>query len=230
MEEEVHGFVDYQSSSNARRLNPDAKIIFKLDRIVLDELTEDPLLSNYCCLVIDEAHERTISIDVIMGRIKYILEHRKDFKIIVTSASLDTALFRDYFNKKILKVEGRMYPVTEIFRPLNFIQDTKQKIERIIFDEVLEADWSRVRDDFKGHILAFCSGIDEITQLVHSFQQKLSDKNFKILSLHGRLSSEEQKEVFKESKLTKIIFATRIAETSITINGVKVVIDPGMDR
>ena len=95
-------------------------------------MTADPLLSNYCCLVIDEAHERTISIDVILGRVKHILSNRKDFKVIVTSASLDTGLFRDYFQKQILKVEGRMYPVTEIFRPLEFIQDTKEKIERIL--------------------------------------------------------------------------------------------------
>ena len=91
---------------------------------------------------------------------KHILEKRRDFKIIVTSASLDTGLFRDYFKKQILKVQGRMFPVTEIFRPLEFIKDIKAKIERILIGEILEPDMTRVKDEYKGHILAFCSGID----------------------------------------------------------------------
>jgi ATP-dependent helicase HrpA len=114
MEETVHGFVDYQTSLTSK-VNEKAKIVFKMDRLVLDELKVDPQLSKYCCLVIDEAHERTISIDVILGLIKNLLTLRKDFKIIVTSASMDTELFRRYFKTEILKVSGRMYPVQEIF-------------------------------------------------------------------------------------------------------------------
>ena len=110
MEESVHSFVDYQASSNSA-INEKAKIVFKLDRLVLDELTVDPILSKYCCLVIDEAHERTLSIDIILGLIKNLLQKRKDFKIIVTSASMDTQLFKKYFETEILKVSGRMYPV-----------------------------------------------------------------------------------------------------------------------
>lgn len=89
-------FVDYVASAG-KSASRSAKIIFKLDRLVLDELTEDNILSNYSCLVIDEAHERTISIDVILGLIKGLLEKRKDFKIIVTSASMDIQLFENYF-------------------------------------------------------------------------------------------------------------------------------------
>lgn len=92
MGENVGEFVDYMASIG-RRVSPKAKIIFKLDRLVLDELTEDPILSNYSCLVIDEAHERTISIDVILGLIKELLKKRTDFKVIVTSASMDVELF-----------------------------------------------------------------------------------------------------------------------------------------
>ena len=119
MEESLHNFVDYQASENTK-VNENAKIVFKLDRLVLDELTTDPVLSKYCCLVIDEAHERTISIDVILGLIKSLLKKRKDFKIIVTSASMDTKLFKDYFKTEIMKVSGRMYPVQEIFRPYEY--------------------------------------------------------------------------------------------------------------
>ena len=110
MEEEVHNFVDYQTSLLSEP-NKNAKIVFKMDRLVLDELKIDPILSKYCCLVIDEAHERTISIDVILGLIKMLLSRRKGFKVIITSASMDTELFKKYYNTKILKVSGRMFPV-----------------------------------------------------------------------------------------------------------------------
>ena len=83
---------------------------------------------------------------MILARVKNILEKRKDFKIIVTSASLDTGLFKEYFQKEILKVQGRMFPVTEIFRPLEFIKDIKSKIERILIGEILEADMTRVKE------------------------------------------------------------------------------------
>mgnify|MGYP000606653491 CR=1 FL=1 len=106
----MHGFVDYQTSLTTK-VNDKAKIVFKMDRLVLDELKTDPRLSKYCCLVIDEAHERTISIDVILGLIKKLLTLRNDFKIIVTSASMDTDLFRRYYKTEILKVSGRMFPV-----------------------------------------------------------------------------------------------------------------------
>lgn len=88
----VGGFVDYVASAG-KQANKDAKIIFKLDRLVLDEITKDPLLSKYSCLVIDEAHERTISIDVILGLVRDLRTKRSDFKVIVTSASMDILLF-----------------------------------------------------------------------------------------------------------------------------------------
>lgn len=112
MEEEVHNFVDYQTGLMTET-NKNAKIIFKMDRLVLDELRVDPILSKYCCLVIDEAHERTISIDVILGLIKNLLQKRKGFKIIITSASMDTGLFKRYYRTDLLKVSGRMFPVQE---------------------------------------------------------------------------------------------------------------------
>ena len=115
MGEMVGGFVDYVASAG-RKANKGAKIIFKLDRLVLDEMTEDPLLKNYSCLVIDEAHERTISIDVILGFVKDLLTKRKDFKVIVTSASMDISLFETYFKTKTLKVSGRIFPVSIIYK------------------------------------------------------------------------------------------------------------------
>lgn len=89
LDEKCRGFVDYMATVG-KKVNPNSKIIFKLDRLVLDELAADPTLSKYSCMVIDEAHERTISIDVILGLVKKLLKQRTDFKIIVTSASMDT--------------------------------------------------------------------------------------------------------------------------------------------
>lgn len=115
MGEEVGGFVDYVASAG-RKPNKEAKIIFQLDRLVLDEMTNDHLLTNYSCLVIDEAHERTISIDVILGFVKGLLTKRKDFKVIVTSASMDVHLFETYFGGKTLKVSGRTFPVSITYK------------------------------------------------------------------------------------------------------------------
>lgn len=163
MGESVGGFVDYVASAG-KNVNHKAKIIFKLDRIVLDELTEDPILSNYSCLVIDEAHERTISIDIILGLVKELLKKRKDFKVIVTSASMDIHLFEAYFNVKTLKVSGRMFPVTIAYKDYEKYKDGDKyqmayKIRRVIDEEILY-DNSSMKSNFKGHLLCFCSNLD----------------------------------------------------------------------
>jgi HrpA-like RNA helicase len=136
MEESIGGFVDYATSTH-KVVSKSAKIIFKLDSVVLDELTEDQTLSNYSCLIIDEAHERTISIDVILGLVKKLLEMRKGFKVIITSASLDAQLFSDYFKTKVYKVSGRLFPVDVIYHPLNYESDIVKKIETVLKKEIL---------------------------------------------------------------------------------------------
>lgn len=118
MQESIGGFVDYATSAH-KQVSKLAKIIFKLDSVVLDELTVDRALSRYSCLIIDQAHERTISIDVILGLIKQLQQIRKGFKVIVTSASLDGKLFSDYFKVKVFKVSGRLFPVDVIYHPLS---------------------------------------------------------------------------------------------------------------
>lgn len=100
--------------------------------MVLDELTVDKALSKYSCLIIDEAHERTISIDVILGLIKELQQIRKGFKVIVTSASLDAKLFSEYFKSKVFKVSGRLFPVDVIYHPLSHESDMVKKIETVL--------------------------------------------------------------------------------------------------
>ena len=117
--------------------------------------------------MIDEAHERTLSIDIILGLVKQLLKRRKDFKVVVTSASMDTQLFKNYFQTDLLKVSGRMYPVQEVFwhcEETNF----KHKIERLIDQEILETT-SKMAQKYAGHVLTFCTGVDEINELVTDF-------------------------------------------------------------
>lgn len=120
------------------------------------------MLSKYCCLVVDEAHERTISIDVILGRIKHIINHRKNFKVIVTSASLDAEKLSQYFSVQIVKIPGRKFPVNEIYRPMNNVISVKEKIEHILKDEIFRGNYSRIQEEYYGHILVFCTGIGEL--------------------------------------------------------------------
>jgi HrpA-like RNA helicase len=146
--------VDYVASGT-KTANPKAKIVFKLDRLVLDELVESPTLDEYSCLVIDEAHERTISIDVILGLVKELLQKRKNFKVIITSASMEISLFEKYFNTKTLKVSGRMFPVNVQYLPSKE-EDTVKKIEKAIDNELL-TERNMLKDKYKGHILVFCA-------------------------------------------------------------------------
>ncbi len=136
MGERVGKFVDFKTSID-REICPQAKIIFKLDRLILDELTEDPLLMKYSALVIDEAHERTISIDVIIGLVKELVKKRQDFRVIITSASMDVQLFQRYFEGiKALKVSGRLYDVNIFYRHLQ-IQSSTQKIKKILDEQII---------------------------------------------------------------------------------------------
>jgi HrpA-like RNA helicase len=219
--------VDYVASGT-KTANPKAKIVFKLDRLVLDELVESPTLDEYSCLVIDEAHERTISIDVILGLVKELLQKRKNFKVIITSASMEISLFEKYFNTKTLKVSGRMFPVNVQYLPSKE-EDTVKKIEKAIDNELL-TERNMLKDKYKGHILVFCADTSEIEALTEIFKRKLNHNVFMVIPLHGKLTPEEQRKAFSKTKEHKLIFASRIAETAITIDGVKVVIDPGWDR
>lgn len=227
MEEKIGGFVDYATSPH-KPVSKTARIVFKMDALVLDEITADRLLSKYSCLIIDEAHERTISIDVILGLIKELQTKRKNFKVIVTSASLDARLFSDYFKKKVMKVSGRLYPVEVIHKKLHET-DAVRKIEKVIKDDIL-INGSEIRKEYKGDVLVFCSGVEEINILCNIFQKYVNPRVFQVYPLHGRIAPSEQRLIFLQTKEHKLIFASRIAETSITINGVKVVVDPGLDR
>jgi HrpA-like RNA helicase len=143
---------------------------------------------------------------------------------------MDIELFRKYYQTKVLKVSGRMFPVEEEFVPYNNERDVTHKIIRVINERLLDEREQNLRPEYCGHILVFCLGVDQITELQKIYSKKLNPRVFKVLALHGRLAHDEQREAFAPTNEYKLIFSSRVAETSITIDGVKVVIDPGEDR
>ena len=162
-----------------------------LDRLLLDHLLKDPLLSKYHCLVIDEAHERTLSIDILVGLIKGLLQKRPDFKVIITSATLDAALFERYYDAKTFRVSGRMFPVDIEYHPFDKEKSNVDKIKKILNEEVL-IDVNKVKYD--GHVLVFCTSIEEINILCNEYSDRAQ---IKALPLHGKLTGDEQKLIFQ---------------------------------
>ncbi len=195
------------------------------DGILLAETQNDPLLKKYDTLIIDEAHERSLNIDFLLGYLKNILPKRPDLKIIITSATIDVDKFSSHFNEApIIQVSGRTFPVEILYKPLR--KKTNEDLEDVE-DAVLSAIHDL--DKEKGDILIFLPGERDI----HDIKRFLSDQlnsQFEILPLYSRLAIKEQQKIFKTSVLRRIILTTNIAETSLTVPGIKYVIDVGLAR
>jgi len=197
-------------------------IKFMTDGILLAETQRDRLLRQYDCIIIDEAHERSLNIDFLLGYLKTILPRRPDLKIIISSATLDAKSFSKFFdNAPVMEVEGRTYPVEDFFLPPGKNEETPDHIVRAMH-------W--INDvDANGDVLVFLPGEREIRDAM----KKLEGQNWtgtEILPLFGRLSMGEQQRVFKVGGRRRIILATNVAETSITIPGIHYVIDSGQVR
>lgn len=146
---------------------------------------------------------------------------------------MDIHLFESYFSTKTLKVSGRTYPVSITYKNYEKYREGDKdqifhKICKVIDEEILH-DSSSMKNEFKGHLLCFCSSVDEISKLARIYSEKLNRNVFSVFELHGKVSPGDQRKVFEETGKHKFIFASRIAETAITIDGVRVVIDPGLD-
>ena len=195
---------------------------FMTDGILLAETRNDRALNQYSALIIDEAHERSLNIDFLLGYIKTILPKRPDLKVVISSATLDADSFSCYFdNAPVIQVEGRTFPVEDHFLPPAKEEELTQHITRAI-QQINEID-------DEGDILIFLPGEREIRQA----DEKLSGKHWphtEILPLYGRLSMRDQQRVFKPGKNRRIILATNVAETSITIPRIHYVIDSGLVR
>jgi ATP-dependent helicase HrpA len=199
------------------------------DGILLEELRSDPLLKKYSIIIVDEAHERSLNIDFILGLLKEITAERKDLKVVISSATINAKLFSDYFGKApIISVKTKPYPIE-----VNYIPLPKKDDYDIMQDRIFEIIESLEKRKISGDILIFLPGEDSIKDCCRRLELYNTNNNFplEILPLYARLAPEEQNRVFDEFKgKRKIVIATNIAETSITIDGVIHVIDSGYSK
>ena len=221
----------------------DSIVRLMTDGILLAELTNDRYLNKYDTIIIDEAHERSLNIDFIMGYLKTIVKKRPDLKIIITSATLDVNRFSDYFNgAPIFEVEGRSFPVEVIYRPISEMtiggsddddfDDFEENLPRAVVQAVEECFHDA---ESKGHpehadILIFASTELEIRELQETLQ-KFGPKHTQVLTLYARLALAEQQKIFNPSGGgRRIIIATNVAETALTVPNIRYVIDSGFAR
>lgn len=185
------------------------------DGILLAEIQQDRLLMQYDTIIIDEAHERSLNIDFLLGYLKELLPRRPDLKIIITSATIDPERFSRHFNNApIIEVSGRTYPVEVRYRPIvEEADDTERDQLQAIFDAVDE-----LSQESPGDILIFMSGEREIRDTADALN-KLNLRHTEILPLYARLSNSEQNRVFQSHSGRRIVLATNVAETSLTVPG-----------
>lgn len=205
------------------------------DGILLAEVQNDRYLSQYEAIIIDEAHERSINIDFLLGILKQLLSKRPDLKVIITSATIDTQRFADHFtvNGKrppVVEVSGRTYPVELRYRPLSsYKDDAGNEIEQNMVTGIIDAIDELAQEDPFGDVLVFQVGERDIKETAEALR-KHQLKNTEIVPLYARLSMSDQQKVFQTSPKRRIILSTNVAETSLTVPGIKYVIDPGLVR
>ncbi|MCC2624176.1 MAG: hrpA [Burkholderiales bacterium] len=202
------------------KTSPHTKIKLMTDGILLQEIAHDKLLRGYSALIIDEAHERSLNIDFILGYLKTIVNSRPDLKIIITSATIDNQKLSKYFNNApVIDVEGKTYPVDIIYQPIE---------ESNLNNAIYKAVESCLSVE-QGNILIFLPGEREIRDCL-TYLRKTTLRRYELLPLFSRQSEVEQNLVFTQNGKLKIIVTTNVAETSLTIPGVKFVIDSGIAR
>ncbi len=203
------------------------KIKFMTDGVLLAEIQSDPLLRAYEVIIIDEAHERSLNIDFLLGYFQVLRNRRPDLRIIITSATLDTETFAKAFGCPVVSVEGRMYPVEVRYRPLDH---HAEELGEVTFIEAAALALEEiVTEPGGGDVLIFLPGERDIREL----RDVLQGRNYgpmEILPLFGRLSAADQQRIFQPTLRRKVVLATNIAETSITIPGIRFVIDTGLAR
>lgn len=209
------------------RTTPDCYLKLMTDGILLAETQSDHLLSRYDTIIIDEAHERSLNIDFLLGYLKNLLPQRPDLKLIIMSATIDPQRFSKHFNDApTIEVSGRVFPVETIYQPLEG-EDIDEK-DLSLQDSILKAV-DEVTLMGTGDILIFLSGEREIRETAEELR-KHHPVGTEILPLYSRLSTAEQDKVFKPHDGMRIILATNVAETSLTVPGIRYVIDPGYAR
>ncbi|TQM96387.1 ATP-dependent helicase HrpA [Ornithinimicrobium humiphilum] len=230
------------------RSREDTLVKVMTDGILLSELQRDRMLRRYDTLIIDEAHERSLNIDFILGYLRQLLPKRPDLKVIITSATIDVERFAAHFSDAdgtpapIVEVSGRTYPVEIRYRPLvrevapkrggadaQMVQVEIDQVTGVV--EAVEELWteSTGRDGLGEDVLVFCSGEREIRDVVDALEG-LDLPSTEVLPLYGRLSAAEQHRVFSSHPGRRIVVSTNVAETSLTIPGIRYVVDTGTAR
>ena len=213
----------------------DAPIKVMTDGILLQEFRRDRLFRQYSAIVIDEAHERSLNIDILLGIFKTVLHERPDFKLIVASATLDAKLFEEFYdNSCVMEAEGRTFPVdVEYFfdgsSAARAALDTSGKGDSGLLDEARDAILD-LETRHRDHLLCFLPTERDIQDLAGELAHELDSATFDILPLYGRMSPDEQRRIFRRTEKTRVVLATNIAETSLTIPGIAYVVDTGTAR
>ncbi len=206
-------------------LSDKSVIKFMTDGILLAETRHDRMLSQYDVIIIDEAHERSLNIDFLIGYLKRILLKRKDLKLIISSATIDEKKFSEHFSKApIISVSGRLHPITTFYQDETTASEENNYIEQAIIS--IE---DICTDPFGGDILVFMPTERDIFETIDGLNEQTKLNNT-VLPLFGRLQAKDQQKIFYPSKRRKIIISTNVAETSITVPGIRFVIDSGLAR
>jgi ATP-dependent helicase HrpA len=219
------GFVGYQVRFE-EKLTPETRIKFMTDGILLAETQGDPFLKQYAALIIDEAHERSLNIDFLLGWIKLLLAKRRELKIVISSATLDAGSFASFFETDdkpapVIEAPGRMFPVAEFFLPPNDDEDLPQHVARAV--DMLGGL------DPRGDVLVFLPGEREIRECAEVLDGR-RHPGTEVLPLFARLGLGDQQRVFHPGNKRRLILATNVAETSLTIPRIACVVDSGIAR
>ncbi|MFT3855190.1 MAG: ATP-dependent RNA helicase HrpA [Ilumatobacteraceae bacterium] len=207
------------------RVGPDTRIKVMTDGILLAEVQRDRMLRRYDTIVVDEAHERSLNIDFLLGYLHRLLERRDDLHVVITSATIDTARFAEHFgDAPVIEVSGRTYPVEVRYRPFGADPDDDRDQVAAIADAVEE-----LRGVGSGDVLVFLSGEREIHDAADHLR-RLDLPGTEVLPLYARLSAAEQHRIFQPHRGRRIVLATNVAETSLTVPGVRFVVDAGTAR
>ncbi|MEO8312671.1 MAG: ATP-dependent RNA helicase HrpA, partial [Caldimonas sp.] len=213
------------------RLSAGASVKLMTDGILLAEIQSDPLLRAYDTIIVDEAHERSLNIDFLLGHLRQILPRRPDLRVVVTSATIDADRFANHFAgtggpAPVIQVSGRLYPVEIRWRP--FVESRDHDVADAIVEAVDEL-WRDGRAVGGGDVLVFLPGEREIRDAAERLR-KHHPPGVEVLPLFARLSQQQQDEVFAAHSARRIVLATNVAETSLTVPGIRFVIDAGTAR
>jgi len=211
------------------RVQRGASIKLMTDGILLAETQSDPLLGAYDTIIVDEAHERSLNIDFLLGHLKQILARRPDLKVIVTSATIDAERFSAHFGgAPVIQVSGRLFPVEQRWRPF---EETRDRDLNVAIADAVDELW---RGTIAGDVLVFLPGEREIREAADHLRKHLAHdprrRHAEILPLFSRLSQAEQDRVFDIGGAPRVVLATNVAETSLTVPGIRYVVDAGTAR